>query len=588
MDSKDMQGWLNDHLAGLDWAAGVTKEDLVTAVEDDEALRNVIGQYVTEGTYGSIAEVMAIVPVQAWQDAQGDQWRGGESYDADATPTGFRDGPVGRDEAGTVADEAGAVARSAIDAIGRPAKTSRSGSAGATRGGRSGVAAEDVPTPSPATPTLPDPAAAVSPRAAGVAPELDLATPPAGGTVGGDALSALRDAGVSPATLPRPSDTDPGVTSPTVGASDGPVPAGSGSGGDRASRPSAAASGPADFTSTGEKGFLASRQAGRAAASPGKRPATTPTPITGQGVLADVPDRGSAPPPPLGGVSSVPPAAPVSPAGGISAASGAVASGGMPLGSAPAGGPADDLATGAVTASGDPGTARAMDPTDAPVNAEGSDTSGHAGGEESAGWASRAVGAVESAISSVTAGTGVAKEKLASGTEAARSTLASGTEAARATITSITPKVESARSTIASGTGAAKEKLAAGVEVAKSSPLAGPDPTGQVTRAAKGALASLPPRYAALGLSFLNEGAGQYYNGQRGKAGAFAAAGLLLSVAGGMETWLPRDIIGLPGIRLGPRRPRPLLVAAWGALYTYGLWDAWTNAADEEGAGGRG
>ena len=198
-------------------------------------------------------------------------------------------------------------------------------------------------------------------------------------------------------------------------------------------------------------------------------------------------------------------------------------------------------------------------------------------GSESGGLASRAAGAVESARST-----------LASGTGSARSTVASGTEAARSTLTSLASGTDAAKEKLAAGTDTAKEKLVAGVEAVRSNPITGtvtgPDPTGQVAQAAKGALAALPPRYAALGLSLLNEGAGQYYNGQRGKAAAFAAAGLLLSTASGMATWLPRDIVGLPGVRLGPRHPRPLLVAAWGALYTYGLWDAWSSAQEQRPA----
>ncbi len=604
MDTKDMLGWLNDHLAGLDWSGGVTKDQLVTAVEDDEALRNVIGQYVTEGRYASLDEVLAVIPVQAWQDAQGDTWRGGDSYDADSAPTGFRDGPVGRDDAGTragaaasqvsdppggstISDQAQSAARSAIDAIGRPAggavASSVSQSPPATGTGR--TTPEDAPLPSPGTPTLPDPAAAVSPREAGVAPEAEM-NHPEGGSVGGDALAALREAGVSPATLPRPSDLE-GLASAAVGATEGSSDAGggrahttperdaagrftassgagTGSGNDREARRSPeAATGSPDFTSTGERGFTASRQANRATvmSQPTGRPGSDQghgsgpsTPLTGQAVLGGGSTGGSTPPPPLGGSSQAPPA--------VGAAADAMDTGMT----APA--------TGTETASGDPGTAHAMDSTDAGMSADAtSGTAPDAAGDESdaessGGITSRAAGAVG----------------------AARSTLAAGTEAARSTLGSVTSGGDSAKDLITAGTEGAKEKIAAGVEAVRSNPVTGavtgPDPTGEIARATKGAFAALPARYAALGLSLLNEGAGQYYNGQRGKAAAFAIAGLALSSASGMSTWLPRDIVGPPGFRIGPRHPRPLLVAVWGALYTYGLWDAWSNAPEQRPATG--
>ncbi|MDQ3514817.1 MAG: apolipoprotein A1/A4/E family protein, partial [Chloroflexota bacterium] len=447
---------------------------------------------------------------------------------------------------------------------------------------------------SPGAPTLPDPAAAVSPREAGVAPETELATPPTGGSVGGDAMAALRDAGVSPATLPRPSDADPGQATPIVGASDSspdatswvvaPIPGGTPpTGTDRdARRAPEAATGTPDFTSTGEKGFTASRQAIRPAAgesrddraSTGEGKAGPAAPITGQGVLATSSPGSSAPPPPLGG------AGPASPGTGTPAG----VSGMTPTGSG-----SDAVASGTETASGDPATAHAMDASGAVASGESGDESDEGA---TGGLARRAAGAVESVRSTLASGGDTAKEKLAAGTDAARATLASGGGAAKEKIaagiesarSTLGPGGEPAKDTIAAGADAAKAKVAAGVEAVRSSPITGtvtgPDPTGQVARAAKDALATLPPRYAALGLSLLNEGAGQYYNGQRGKAAAFAAAGLVLSTASGMATWLPRDIIGLPGFRLGPRHPRPLLIAAWGALYTYGLWDAWSNAPE--------
>lgn len=97
MDKRDMRGWLDDHLNQLDWGEGLSKAELVLAVEDDEALRNLIGQYVVEGYYRTTVEVLNVIPEQAWQDAQGDAWHGGETYDIAGMESGFLESPVARD-----------------------------------------------------------------------------------------------------------------------------------------------------------------------------------------------------------------------------------------------------------------------------------------------------------------------------------------------------------------------------------------------------------------------------------------------------------------------------------------------------------
>ncbi len=97
MDKRDMRGWLDDHFNQLDWGEGLSKAELVLVVEDDEALRNLIGQYVAEGRYRTSAEVLNVIPEQAWQDAQGDAWHGGETYDITGMQSGFRESPAARD-----------------------------------------------------------------------------------------------------------------------------------------------------------------------------------------------------------------------------------------------------------------------------------------------------------------------------------------------------------------------------------------------------------------------------------------------------------------------------------------------------------
>jgi len=89
MDEGMMRQLLVEYLTELDWAGGVDKNALVDAVKDDEALRNVIGQYVAKGTYANADAVFAVIPGRAWQDAQGDRWQGGTSTDMAGMESGF-------------------------------------------------------------------------------------------------------------------------------------------------------------------------------------------------------------------------------------------------------------------------------------------------------------------------------------------------------------------------------------------------------------------------------------------------------------------------------------------------------------------
>lgn len=97
MDARDMRQWLDDHLTRLDWSTGVSKSDLLLAVADDEALRNLIGQYVADGQYQTKFDVLTVIPEQAWQASQGDTWRGGGTTEINETSGGFMDSPVVQD-----------------------------------------------------------------------------------------------------------------------------------------------------------------------------------------------------------------------------------------------------------------------------------------------------------------------------------------------------------------------------------------------------------------------------------------------------------------------------------------------------------
>ena len=80
----------------LDWAGGVTKARLLEVVGDDEQARNVYGQYLpAERVFHSSDEVDNLIPQQAWQDAQGETWTGGDLPTTDE-PSGYSDSVAGR------------------------------------------------------------------------------------------------------------------------------------------------------------------------------------------------------------------------------------------------------------------------------------------------------------------------------------------------------------------------------------------------------------------------------------------------------------------------------------------------------------
>lgn len=90
-------------------------------------------------------------------------------------------------------------------------------------------------------------------------------------------------------------------------------------------------------------------------------------------------------------------------------------------------------------------------------------------------------------------------------------------------------------------------------------------------------------RLVPVALSALLEGVGQAYNRQPAKAAALVVAGLGLSTASGLNTWLARRVFGAERMTIGTDRLRPGLVAAWAATYAFGLWDAWAGAAGATG-----
>jgi hypothetical protein len=94
-----MQELLQGYLSELDWSSGTTKDDLIGHLAGrDEALRTMVNQYVAEGDYQNLDEILNVIPAQAWQDVQGDAWRGAERQYTGDVPSHFQEGPVGQDD----------------------------------------------------------------------------------------------------------------------------------------------------------------------------------------------------------------------------------------------------------------------------------------------------------------------------------------------------------------------------------------------------------------------------------------------------------------------------------------------------------
>jgi hypothetical protein len=99
MDTSEMQELLTGYMGELDWTGGVTKDDVLAHLAGrDDALRTMVNEYVAEGTYQDVDEVLNVIPVQAWQDAQGDRWQDAQTQYVEDVPSRFQAGPVGQDD----------------------------------------------------------------------------------------------------------------------------------------------------------------------------------------------------------------------------------------------------------------------------------------------------------------------------------------------------------------------------------------------------------------------------------------------------------------------------------------------------------
>lgn len=92
MDEGDMQIRFKQTLSGMDWAKGVTKQAMLDKLGNDAALYTLVEEYVADETWLSLDRVLDVIPEQAWQDSQGDVWRGGaESEEAGTRASHFKD-----------------------------------------------------------------------------------------------------------------------------------------------------------------------------------------------------------------------------------------------------------------------------------------------------------------------------------------------------------------------------------------------------------------------------------------------------------------------------------------------------------------
>jgi hypothetical protein len=138
MDAGDMREKLRGYLNELDWSHGATKDDIMENVtERDNDLREMVDEYIAEGTYPSVDEVLFLIPDQAWQSSQGDQWRGPEIQYVEDVETTFDESPISQSSgpsAGPTMGKASPHATKASSAAG----SGRAGGGNAPRGGMPG------------------------------------------------------------------------------------------------------------------------------------------------------------------------------------------------------------------------------------------------------------------------------------------------------------------------------------------------------------------------------------------------------------------------------------------------------------------
>ena len=101
MDEAGMRELLRGYLGEMDWSGGATKADVnAHLVERDGALATMVNEYVAEGSYQDANHLLTVIPEEAWQSVQGDNWQGSETQFVEDMPTHFKQGPAGQNSGG--------------------------------------------------------------------------------------------------------------------------------------------------------------------------------------------------------------------------------------------------------------------------------------------------------------------------------------------------------------------------------------------------------------------------------------------------------------------------------------------------------
>ncbi|HEV2072658.1 MAG TPA: hypothetical protein VGR29_03365 [Thermomicrobiales bacterium] len=99
MDASEMRELLHGYLSEMDWAGDTTKNDILEHLAGrDEALRTMVNEYVALGSYQGPDAVLDLLPAQAWEDVQGDEWRGAESQYVEDVDSNYQEGPLGQNQ----------------------------------------------------------------------------------------------------------------------------------------------------------------------------------------------------------------------------------------------------------------------------------------------------------------------------------------------------------------------------------------------------------------------------------------------------------------------------------------------------------
>jgi hypothetical protein len=99
MDASEMRELLHGYLSEMDWAGDTTKNDILEHLAGrDEALRTMVNEYLALGSYQGPDAVLDLIPAQAWEDVQGDEWRGVESQYVEDVESNYQEGRLGQNQ----------------------------------------------------------------------------------------------------------------------------------------------------------------------------------------------------------------------------------------------------------------------------------------------------------------------------------------------------------------------------------------------------------------------------------------------------------------------------------------------------------